>query len=169
MLVGVIFADISDAGTVSIVTGCVTVFTMFFAWLTLWLKLKYGEEKVVKNTEEVVKNTQKVEQNTEKLDQNTEKLDQNTQLTVEAKQAAEVFKGHSDACTAEITALSKTSLEHHARIQALEVQVSAMKVTIEAVDKNLSSTRHEMRGHLQAVMNKLDILAATGGTKAPNQ
>ena len=49
-------------------------------------------------------------------------------------------------------------LEDHAmRIQALEGKIGAVEVKIEGLGKNVDSTRHEIRGHFQTVMNQLNI------------
>jgi hypothetical protein len=54
---------------------------------------------------------------------------------------------------------------HDARIATLERDMAAIKASVEGVSRNVDSTRHEMRGHLQAVTNKLDLI----GTQLPKK
>jgi predicted nucleic acid-binding Zn-ribbon protein len=88
-----------------------------------------------------------------------EKLDLNTNLTEQVKTAAEAVSEHTGACNDEINRLSKMAEDHHLRIAALEVQMASVKLAIDGVSKNVDSTRHEMRGHMQGIVNKLDLLS----------
>ncbi len=47
----------SDAAIASIVTGIVTVATLLIGFLTLWVKLRYGEEKTDKVEKKIDDNT----------------------------------------------------------------------------------------------------------------
>lgn len=91
-----------------------------------------------------------LEENTEKTNAITDKVDTNTEMTARIEQQT----------NGPLTESLSTLQEHDKRITALEADLKAVKVSIEGMDRNLNSTRHEMRGHLQSVMNKLDILGA---------
>jgi uncharacterized coiled-coil protein SlyX len=149
----------SDATATSLITGMVTITTMIVGFLTLWAKLRYGADKA----EQAADNASRVEG---KLDANASrvegKLDANTKLTEEAKEAAEANAGARHDGLAE---MAKVVSDHGTRIAALETRLTAMEAklgtlgaAVETANKNIDSTRHEMRGHLQAIMNKLDIL-----------
>ena len=78
----------SDAAIASIVTGIVTMTTIVVGFLTLWLKLRYGEGK----TEALAKKAEVVEN----------KIDNNTLLTKAAGTAA-VQNAHNAAVAANET------------------------------------------------------------------
>lgn len=128
----------SDAAIASIVTGLVTVTTLIVGFLTLWVKLRYGESA-----------TRKV----------GEKVEENTEITTEAKDAANKAVAHALGCDKERAALLKGLADHDGRIAALESQMAALKVSMDGVTKNVDSTRHEMRSHLQTLSGKLDLIA----------
>lgn len=71
----------SDAGVIAIVTGSVTIATTIITFLTLWIKLKYGVEKV----EETATKAKVVE---DKIDHNTEITKQGTNQAVESAKEA---------------------------------------------------------------------------------
>lgn len=106
---------------------------MYFSYL----RDQENKEKV----KEAVKNTNVVNA---KVDSVVAKIDDNTAITTQAKDAATNFKQHSEACTQDIRG-------HEARIATLEAQIGL-------INKNIDSTRHEMRTNLQTVMNKLDTM-----------
>lgn len=132
----------SDAAVTAIVAGVVNVAGLLVGFLTLWLKVKHGVEKV------------------NAVDQ---KVDVNTALTTEAKDAA----SRAASTDAERAGLLKTVADHDTRIASLEAQMAALKVSVEAVDRSVQSSRHEMRSHLQTVTNKLDLLGARQAIAPP--
>lgn len=135
----------SDAAVATIVGAAVNIIGMVVGFLTLWVKLKYGVQKA----EEAATKAQVVET----------KIDRNTDITTEAKDAAAAGRAHADICGEEIKRLSQAAIEHHGRISALETQMAAIKGSMDAANKNIDSTRHEMRGHLETVARKLDIMS----------
>lgn len=143
----------SDAAIASIVTGIVTISTMVIGFLTLWIKLRYGVEKA----EEVATKAQDME----------DKIDHNTTITTEAKDAATQVQSESNARNEEMEKVASTLMEHHSRISALETQLMALKVSVDGVTRDITSTRHEMRGHFQTLVNKLDIMTVATVTVKP--
>lgn len=132
----------SDAAITAICAGAANIFIALLGFLTLWVKLKYGTQKAA---ERAAENAAVVEK----------KLDANTLVTTETKEA--VSNGALSSYEARFT-------EHDARIAALEVKVDAVSKNVDTVSKNVDSTRHELRGSLQTVMNKLDLMAARAQT-----
>ena len=128
----------SDAAITALVSGLVTITTIVVGFLTLWVKLKYGAEKV---------------------DYVAQKLDANTELTSEAKDAAAKASEHADKCDKERTKLVSMFRDHDLRISALEVSVEAIKVNLDGLGKNLDSTRHELRGHLQTISTSIQLMS----------
>lgn len=149
----------SEAAILTVVSGVVTVTTLIIGFLTLWLKLRYGIIKA----EEAAYKAENVEQ---KIDRNSsaisDKLDHNTMVTTEAKNAAVKAEHQTNGV---MKHYQERINDHDSRIGALEAQISAMKESVAVVAKNIDTTRHEMRGHLQTITNKLDIMVAV---KAPS-
>lgn len=147
----------SDGAVASLVSALVTVTTMVIGFLTLWVKLKYGtrmaEEAAVHAQTAVVK----AEETASAV---SSKLDENTALTVEAKEAATKASEHAVSCDEEKAEIRKLLSDHESRIVSLEAQIAAMKVSVDGMSKNIDSSRHEMRGHLQTLTNKLDLIGA---------
>lgn len=129
----------SDAAVASIITGLVSISTTIVGLLTLWIKVKYGVQK---------------------MEETGTKLDANTVITHEAKEAATKASEHSKACDHERAKIFELLSEHENRIANLETQIGILKNSVESVSKNIDSTRHEMRGHLQTLTNKLDIIGS---------
>lgn len=151
----------SDAAITAIVAGLVNVATLLAAFLTLWLKLKYSEKKA----EELAVKTDSIESKTDSVEQ---KIDENTHLTVQAREATHRFREHTEACDDRLNKLNKTLSDHDSRIIALEAQMVALRISMETIDKNVNSTRHEMRGHLQTIVTKMDLMTVSS-TKIINQ
>lgn len=82
----------------------------------------------------------------QKVEEASHKVDENTVLT---KKIDGQTNGGMDVKFA----------DHAARITTLESEVSSLRVELSSIGKNLDSTRHEMRGHLQSITNSLQILA----------
>jgi len=139
----------SDAAVTTIVTGFVTIVTMVIAFLTLWVKVRYGVGRV----EEIVTKTRAVEN----------KIDHNTTMTAQIKDAAEKAASHVVLTNGYRESISRAIAQHDTRLTGLESQMVELKANISNVSKNLDSTRNEMRGHLQAITAKLDLAA----TKQP--
>lgn len=144
----------SDAAITTIVTGVITIATIVGTWITMWLKLRYGLER----GEEIARKAVEVEH----------KVDQNTQITSIAKDAAFKAAEHAEDCDNRWKELDSTwekvnfaLQDHQSRILALEGKFAALQTQVESVGKNIDSTRHEMRGHLQTIGTKLDIIGMT--------
>jgi DNA repair ATPase RecN len=139
----------SDAAMASLVTGSVTIVTLVIGFLTLWIKLKYGVVKA----EEAANNAQRVEgkiDNAATAAQVVAKnLAHNTELT------SRIEKQTNGPLTAKLDLIE----DHSARIAALEGKVESIKNTLDGMSKNLDSTRHELRGHLQTITNSIQLLA----------
>lgn len=162
----------SDAAVAAVVTGVVTVTTMVVGFLTLWVKLKYGVEITKEASEHAKKVTVKAEESVKKAEESAKKaeesvitvsnkIDRNTELTVEVKEVATKASEHAISCDEEKVRLFNLIHDHESRIASIEAQIVTVKMATEAVSKNLDSTRHEMRGHMQTMANKLDLMFAT--------
>lgn len=131
-----------------IISGVVQVVTILVAFFTLWLKLKYGDEKV-----------KAVEG----------KVDHNTALTTEVKDAATKASEHAESCDEERGKILSSLNDHNTRINSLEAQMTVLKASVDKVSANIDSTRHEMRGHLQTITNSLQLLAIKGPPQGDNR
>lgn len=138
----------SDAAIANIVTGIVTVTTIVIGFATLWLKLKYGVEK---KADEAALKAAEVEG----------KIDGNTQITSEVRNATAKVAEHVIDCDEERKTLLRNINAHESRILNLENQMLSLKASVDLVSKNMDSTRHEVRGHLQTLTNKLDLISLT--------
>lgn len=127
----------SDAAVASIVSAVVTVATMLAGLFTLWIKVAYGVTKV---------------------EETSSKLDSNTHITNQAKDAATKAYEHAETCDADRSRIMEMLSDHDGRIGNLEAQMTVVKTAVDTVSKELASTRHEIRGHLQTITNKLDII-----------
>ena len=134
----------SDAAVTILVAGLVNVVTMVVGFLTLWVKLRYGVEKA----DSIARKADLVET----------KLDHNTQVTTQAAEEAARASAHAETCDGQRAKILSSLSDHDKRILSLEGQLAALKVSMDGVSKEITSTRHEMRGHLQTVTNKLDLL-----------
>lgn len=138
----------SDA---AVATICGTLITI----VTLWLRVKYGEG-VMEGKVKAVEG----------------KVDHNTTITTDAKDAAHKAVEHTEKCDEDRARILQKLSDHDTRISALETEIGALKteislvkVSVDNVDRNISRAHHEMRGYMQTVTNKLDLLAITGVTK----
>lgn len=120
----------------------VQVVLTVIGFLTLWVKIKYGVDKA----EEAATNAKVVEG----------KIDNNTAITTKAKNAAEAAEKQTNGT---MSRYESQMSDHHNRISELENQMAAVKVSLDSVTSNVNSTRHEMRGHLQGIASKLDLMA----------
>lgn len=127
----------SDAAIACIMTGLVNVATMLIGFLTLWVKLRYAGEKA---------------------DEVEKKLDDNTAITHEVKASADKASLHVEGCDERMRTLNARLTDHDTRISSVEARLTAVQATADNLAKNVDSTRHEMRGHLQSVSNKLDLI-----------
>jgi predicted nucleic acid-binding Zn-ribbon protein len=155
----------SDSAIASIITGVVTVMTAIIGFLTLWVKLKYGEAKIddaarrAAVVEGKIDDVQASKRATlVKVAEVSDKLDNNTAITTQAKDAAEEASAHATNCDGDRIAIAKMVSDHSSRIVILESQMTELKCSVDEAGKNIDSTRHEMRSQLQAVMNKLDLI-----------
>ncbi len=137
----------SDAAVATIVSGAITIVGLVVGFLTMWVKLTHASAKA----EQAVDQAKVVEN----------KIDHNTSMTAQAAVAAEKASEHTADCDEERVRILKGLAGHDGRISALETQMPALRLALEGVTKNLDTTRHEMRGHLQAVVSKLDLLSLT--------
>lgn len=142
-------AVISDGAAIAVVTtivsGVVTIVVGIIGFFTLWLKLKYGVEKV----DEAATNAQKVEK----------KIDENTRITARIEQQT---NGPLTSRLAKFEEKLGQLEDHNTRISALEVKVEATRTALDSLSKNLDSTRHEIRGQLQTISTSLHILSIKG-------
>lgn len=86
------------------------------------------------------------------------KIDHNTQVTTQAAVAAKQASVHSKTCDDERTEILKVLEGHETRIGGLELQMTALKTSIDEVGRNLATTRHDLRNQLQVMVSKLDLL-----------
>lgn len=133
----------SEAAITSIITGLVTITTLVIGFLTLWVKLRYGVAKA----ETIALQAESVEN----------KIDHNTHLTVQAKEAAKKASEHTVICDNDRKEIFTAIKDHDARIRSLEAQMASLNVSVDGLGKNIDSTRHEIRGHLQTVMNTIQM------------
>lgn len=162
----------SDGAVIAIVTGCVTVTTSLVGFLTLWLKLKYGADKAAEAVVKAAEVEKKIDANTVITEEGArvaaDSAKEAVQTAKEAKVATESIANKlNGALEAKIhSAVEDHDLvqEHSSRIVALENKMLAVQATVESVSKNLDSTRHEMRGHLQTITNQLTIIAGVNKT-----
>ena len=155
----------SDAAVVAVVTGLVTITTMVTGFLTLWVKLKYGVRVSEEASESAKLAVVKADETASIVGT---KIDHNTAMTAETKEAATKANEHAVACNDERVKILKMIAGNESRINSIEGDMSTLKVLVEALSKSVDSTRHEMRGHLQSVVNKLDLMFTTmsGGCKS---
>jgi hypothetical protein len=146
----------SDTAITQIAATAVTIATMLFGFLTLLVKLRYGNrmaEVAAEKADVAVGKALSVEG----------KIDDNTALTkAVAKNTGEalpVLNKIERQTNGGLDARLEQIADHAKRIGALEGQMAALKVSVDSASKNVDSTRHEVRGHMQTVMNKLDLLA----------
>lgn len=150
----------SDAAITAIVSGLITITTMVIGFLTLWVKLKYGADKAEEASEHAARAVVKAEEAAVKAICVEDKIDANTALTAEVKDAATKASEHAVICDEEKVKMMKLITEHEGRIVSIEAQLVAMKTSVDGVSRNIDSSRHEMRGHLQTLTNKLDLMSA---------
>ena len=96
----------SDAAVATLVAGLITIATMVVGFLTLWVKLKYGEKK----TDELTKQSQTVEA----------KVDANTALTRSGTSAA---TRSAEVAAATATGAAQTAAKTHAATEAIAVNI----------------------------------------------
>jgi chromosome segregation ATPase len=87
------------------------------------------------------------------------KLDANTDMTEQTKTAADTINAKSNVWQDEIIRIATVLEDHDIRIASLESQIATLRLAVESVNKNVDTTRHEFRGSLQTIMNKIDIMA----------
>lgn len=144
----------SDAAIASIVTGLVTVTTLVVGFLTLWLKLKYDEEKKDKTDAAISK---KIDDNTHVTMIGTTEAAKNAGIAAltadEAKQATvaiaeninKKLNGGIDSAVADaIEPVHKMLKEHSEKIDNLE--------------KYVHERNHDLLGVIQAQSNKLTMI-----------
>lgn len=143
----------SDGAVYAIMAGVVQITVYIIGFLTLRAKLQYGILKAEETATTAATTAVAVAKVVE------DKVDHNTQITAKAAEAATKASIHAETCDDERTNLLKSLSEHDVRISGLESQMSALKVMTEALSKNVDSTRHEMRGQLQTLVSKLDLMS----------
>jgi uncharacterized protein involved in exopolysaccharide biosynthesis len=139
--------EMSDAAISTIVTGFITIATIVVGFLTMWVKLRYGTEQAKEAATKAKVVEEKIDANAKAVE---EKLDANVVLS---KKIDNQTNGNLDQRLAQLN--SKTG-----RITELETKVNVIETKLESLDKNINSTRHEMRGHFQSVTNSLNLLNA---------
>lgn len=134
----------SDAAITTLAAAAVQIVVLIIGLLTLWIKVKYGADRA----NDAAKKADEVEQ----------KVDENTAISTLAKDSAAKAEHQTNG------ALSKfrdTVADHGNRLTSLEKQTASLQTLVEVLTKNIDSTRHEMRGHLQTITSKLDLMALT--------
>lgn len=151
----------------TVVTGVVTIATTIATFLTLWIKLKYGVEKAESVEAKVDDNTKKTEEVGRKADMaNTAVRDVNkklnggldSSLTAAIAPLHQALREHTANDEQMAGEHAKAILDHSSRISVLEKQVVVLQSSMDNLTDSIKSTRHEMRGHLQIIVTKLDIL-----------
>jgi uncharacterized coiled-coil DUF342 family protein len=141
----------SDAAVTTIVTGLVTIIISVVGFLTMWVKLKYGAGEAVKAAHNVQRVESKIDKAATAAEVVATNLAHNTELT------SRIEKQTNGPLSEKLELIE----DHSTRIAALEAKVEGVKATIDTVNKNLDSTRHEVRGHLQTLSGKLDLIGMT--------
>ena len=137
----------SDAAVTSIVTGVITIASMLIGFMTLWVKVRYGIDKAEAASVEATKQAIVKATDVEK------KIDNNTVISTSARDAAVKAEEQTNGM---MSRYEEQLANHHTRITVLEGQIAVLKASVDTVVKNIDSTRHEMRGHLQTITAKLD-------------
>ncbi len=105
----------------------------------------------------------KAEEAVKKADAVEKKLDNNTVITTAAKDAAQQAEKQTNGV---LTDYREQVDGHDRRIATMEREIGELKLLVGTAIKNVDSTRHEVRNHLQTIMTQLGIIAVAGG-KAP--
>ena len=152
----------SDAAVASIVTGVLAIVTTIVGFLTVWVKLKYGVDEARKAASVAADSASKA---AHKADSVENKIDHNNAMTAEIKDVTTKVGEHAAACDEERLKILSTLTNHDQRIASLETQMTSLKSSVDGISikidsntKNIDSTRHELRGHMQTLVSKLDIL-----------
>lgn len=143
----------SDAAIATIAGTILQVVVLVIGLLTLWIKIKYGADKA---EESVVTTNQKAEEIERKIDDNT----------AISKLAADSASKAEHQTNGVLTQFRMQMTDHTNRIVTLEAQITAIKSAIDNVKNNVDNTRDEMRGHLQTIGNKLDLISLKGNPPA---
>jgi chromosome segregation ATPase len=140
---------VSDAAITTIVSGAVTITLAVIGYLDMRGKLKRGNEQAelaAEKAEQAVGQAKAVE---EKIDANTaitKKIDGQTNGGLDDR-----FADHADRIAALET-----------KVNSVDAKQDSIVLKQESLDKNINSTRHEMRGHFQTISNALSLLNARG-------
>ena len=147
----------SDAAVATIVGGFITISTMVIGFLTLWLKIKYGSEKVDATAKEAADTAKEAATKVASIE---EKVDANTDITkrIEKQTNGPLTEKFAHLET-RISAKFALVDSHTLRITALEAKLEELKIILDALNKNLDSTRHEFRGHFQVITNSIQMLS----------
>ena len=141
---------LSDAAIATVVTGLITIVTMIAGVMTLWIKSAYAIQEV---KDEVNKQGNEINR---KQDSVSSKLDHNTAISEKAKESAAKAELQTNGA---LSQYKMAVLENASKIAGLEKDTVAIRMSLDVLAKSISETRHEMRGHLQGVIYKLDLLA----------
>lgn len=144
----------SDAAVNVLVAGVLQALLAIVGFFTLWIKVKYGTDaaKTASNRAEASATVAAT-----KVAIVEDKIDANTVITAQTKASTEKIERQTNGA---MNRHDDQIADHGNRINSLELQMTALKLAVDTVTKTVDSTRHEMRGHLQAVVSKLDIMAA---------
>jgi small-conductance mechanosensitive channel len=160
----------SDAAITVMAASAVSIVTTIVAFFTLWIKLRYGVEKA----EEAASRAHEVEGHIKKVDSAVlsveGKLDANTAISTQARESSAVAASKASAAEPVIRQIEKQTngtLDAQAHQLSVNTQkIAALEIKLESLDKNLTSTRHELRGHLQTIMTTLALIKANTGTSS---
>lgn len=140
-----------------IVTCIGTIAATTLSYFSLLAKLKYGAQKAEEAANHAQTAVVKAEEAASAV---VEKIDENTALTTEVKNVATKASDHAISCDREKVELLRRLTEHDARINSLESDIKTMKVLVDGVNTNITSSRHEMRDKLSGVMYALNLIIA---------
>jgi hypothetical protein len=133
----------SDAAIASIVTGAVTVVTLVIGFLTLWVKLKYGDEQ----TQKTVKHASQIVQ---------DKIDDNTTIT----------KVNAGAAVVSAVAAAKTAADTKSAVEGINRKLNGgIDAAVQDAVKPLHDKTEEQGGKLEKLTEYVhqrnhDILTA---------
>ncbi len=164
----------SDAAIASIVSGAVTIFMGLLGFLTLYVKLRYGEKKSEQQSEQV---EAKLDQNTIITRAGVEAAIDNARAAVESAQAAagiaHSVKETTDNISRKLnggvdTAISDAVSPVQESIATCNNRLSALDAKLEELSKYVHQRNHDILNAMQVLANnaavhsnRLDSLACT--------
>lgn len=157
----------SEAGWTALTVAAIGAFGTAFSGVilqALQMYLSYKRDLAIKTkAESAVKEAKEAK---EKLNNDVEqvkkKIDDNTAITTQAKDAAQAAESQTNGV---MHKYHEQITNQGNRIVTLEKDLGTLKILVESTAKEVSSTRHEVRGHLQTITNKLDLMHTSVPTR----